>query len=108
MSSPRKPIFSALEDDPDLREPINEFVISLAEQIDLLQDLHASGDFARLGEVCSELAASADRLGYPLLATVARVALDACNENKAETSEDALVEMTGLSQRIRQAHRGAA
>lgn len=91
-----------------MQEPINEFVIGLAERIDLLQDLHSSGDFTRLGELCGETAETAERLGYPLMASVARVAREASKENKADASEEALVEMTELSQRIRQAHRGAA
>lgn len=107
-SSPRKPIYSVHEDDPELQEPINDFVIGLAERIDLLQDLHSTGEFVRLGELCEETAVEADRLGYPLMATVARVAAEACKENKADASEEALVELTELGQRIRQAHRGAA
>lgn len=107
MSSPRKPIYSVHEEDADLQEAINDFVIALAERIDLLQDLHSTGDFDRLGELCREMAGDADRLGYPLMASVARVAVEACLENKADASEEALVEMTELTQRIRQAHRGA-
>lgn len=108
MSSPRKPIYSVLEEDPELQEPINDFVIGLAERIDGLQDLHSSGDFDRLGAGCLLMADEAERLGYPLMASVARVAAVACKENKADASEEALVEITELSQRIRQAHRGAA
>ena len=108
MSSSSKPIYSQLEDDPELQDAINEFVVGLAERIDLLQDLHSAANFDWLGELCGETADDAERFGYPLLASVARVAVDACLENKAEASEEALVEMTELTQRIRQAHRGAA
>jgi hypothetical protein len=104
----RKPIYSVHEDKPELQEPINEFVIGLAERIDGLQDLHSLADFDRLGEQCRELAAEAERLGYPVLASVASSALEACRDRKGEVSEEALVEMTDLAQRIRQAHRGAA
>ncbi len=108
MRSPRKPIFSQLEDVPDQQDAINDFVIALAERIDLLQDLHSAGDFARLGELCGEMADEAARLGYPIIASVARIAAGACLESKAEASEEALVEMTELTQRVRLAHRGAA
>ncbi len=108
MSPSTKPIYSQLEDDADLQDAINEFVIGLAERIDLLQDLHSAANFDRLGELCSETADDAERFGYPLLASVARVAVDACLESKAEASEEALLEMTELAQRIRDAHRGAA
>ncbi len=108
MPSPRKPIYSIHEDDLDLQDAVNEFVVSLAERIDLLQDVHSAGDFDRLSELCDKMGTDAERLGYPLLASVSRVAVDASLENKAEASEEALVEMTELTQRIRQAHRGSA
>jgi hypothetical protein len=108
MPSRPKPIYSVYEEEVDLQEPINDFVVALAERIDGLQDLHSSGDFTRLGEQCGELAEEALRLGYPMLASVARVAVEACRENKPETGEAVLMEMTELIQRIRQAHRGAA
>ena len=104
----RKPIYSVHEDDPELQEPIDEFVIALAERIDGMQDLHSLADFTRLSELCQELADDSERLGYPTLAAVARTALEACTDRKASASEEALLEMTDLCQRIRQAHRGAA
>jgi hypothetical protein len=108
MADRPKPIYSIHEEDPELQESINDFVLSLAERIDGLQDLHSSGDLTHLGEQCGNLADDAQRLGYPLFASIAGVAAAACLESKAEASEDALVEMTELIQRIRQAHRGAA
>ena len=106
--SRRKPIYSVHEEDPDLQEPIHEFVVGLAERIDGLQDLHSLDDFARLAELCALLSDEAQRLGYPILATVARSAAEAAGESKRESSEQALVEITEITQRIRQAHRGAA
>jgi hypothetical protein len=108
MSSRRNPIYSAYEDQLELQEAINEFVVALAERIDLLQDLHSSADFSRLGDQCVAMALDAERLGYPLMAGVARDAADACKEGKVDASEQALVEMTEIAQRIRLAHRGAA
>jgi hypothetical protein len=108
MSQHRKPIYSVHEEDPELQEPINDFVIGLAERIDGLQDLHSLADFSRLAELCVDLELEAVRLGYPLLGSVAGVAGDACREGKAEACEQALLEMNELTQRIRQAHRGAA
>ncbi len=49
MSSSSKAIYSQLEDDPELQDAINEFVVGLAERIDLLQDLHSAANFDRLG-----------------------------------------------------------
>lgn len=108
MAQPRKPIYSVHEELPELAEAIDDFVIGLAERVDGLQDLHSLGDFPRLGERCGELALEADRLGYPELAQVARGTVAACRDLKADASEDALRQMTDLTQRIRQAHRGAA
>jgi hypothetical protein len=107
MSS-RKPIYSVHEEDLELQESIHDFVVGLAERVDGLQDLHSLADFDRLAELCQELERDAARLGYPLLASVAASAAGACLEGKAEVSEGALREMTELTQRIRQAHRGAA
>ena len=108
MPSDRKPIYSFHEDEPELQEAINGFVIALAERLDTLQDLHSIGDLAHLGESCRELANEAERLGYPLLASVARATVEACQDGKAAASEEGLIEMTELTQRVRQAHRGAA
>ena len=108
MPSRRKPIYSIHEDDLEIQDEVNSFVIGLAERVDLLQDLHSVGDLEQLAERCSGIGDEAERLGYPLLAAVARAAFEACLEGKASTCQDTLLEITELTQRIRQAHRGAA
>jgi hypothetical protein len=108
MAPQRKPIYSTREEDPELEDAISYFAVSLAERVDELQDLHSTADFDKLAELAGAMADEGDRLGYPLLASVARVVVDASRECKAEASEEALIEITRITQRIRQAHRGAA
>ncbi len=108
MPHRRKPIYSVHEEDLELQESIHDFVVGLAERIDGLQDLHSLDDFARLADLCGVLSDESQRLGYPVLATVARSAAEAAGECKRESCEQALVEITEITQRIRQAHRGAA
>jgi hypothetical protein len=108
MAPERKPIYSMHEEDPELEDAINQFVVSLAERVDDLQDHHSTAEFVRLAELALAMAEEADRLGYPLLGSVAKVVVEASRESKAEASEEALIEITGITQRIRQAHRGAA
>jgi len=108
MSSSEKPIYSIHEDDLELQEEVNAFVVGLAERVDLLQDLHSAGDLEQLAERCGGVGEEADRLGYPLLASASRAVMDACLEEKANACQDALLEITELTQRIRRAHRGAA
>ena len=108
MPSRRKPIYSIHENDLEIQDQVNGFVIGLAERVDLLQDLHSVGDLEQLAERCKGIGDEAERLGYPLLAAVARAAFEVCLEGKASTCQDTLLEITELTQRIRQAHRGAA
>lgn len=108
MPSNIKPIYSMHEEDLEIQEEVNAFVVGLAERVDLLQDLHSLSDLGQLGELCGGIGDEAERLGYPLLAAVARAAAEACLEGKANACQDSLLEITELTQRIRQAHRGAA
>lgn len=108
MAPAGKPIYSILEDEVELHEEVSDFVLALAERVDLLQDLHAMTDFGQLGDLCGEMGDDAERLGYPLLASISRATASACRDSQAEASQEALIEMTALAQRIRQAHRGAA
>lgn len=103
-----KPIYSILEDEVELHEAVSDFVLALAERVDRLQDLHSTADFGQLAEQCGEIGDDAEQLGYPLLASLSRAAASVCRESNAPASEEALIELTALAQRIRQAHRGAA
>jgi len=105
---PRKPIYSTFEDDPELRDAISDFVIRMAEVVDLLQDLHSAGDFAALALRSREQSEQATHYGYPEFAEVARVVAHAADEEKAEPAEEGLHRLAEIAQRIRLAHRGSA
>ncbi|MCH7867683.1 MAG: hypothetical protein IH881_08280 [Myxococcales bacterium] len=102
------PIFSTLEDDLALGDAIDSFVISLAEEVDRLQDADLDEDLALLCELATKLRQRADELGYTPLAVVATVVADACRDDKLEDAQAAMVELTDISGRIRLGHRGAA
>lgn len=103
-----KPIYSSHEDDPELRDPINDFVIGLAERVDLLQDAEATNNLTELGRLCAELSAISQRLGYDPLVEAARRVDGAARDNKREDARLALENLTDVSHRIRLGHRGAA
>ena len=105
---PRKPIYSTEEDDPELRDAISDFVVGLAEAVDLLQDLHSVGDFAALVRGCREHAEKAAAYGYPSFAEIASEVAKAAAEEKADAAEEGLRELAGVTYQIRLAHRGAA
>lgn len=102
------PIFSTREDDLALGDAIDSFVISLAEEVDRLQDADLDDDLALLGELATKLGKRADELGYAPLAAVTTVVADACRDEKLEDAQAAMVELTDVSGRIRRGHRGAA
>jgi len=108
MDDKPKPIYSNREDEPELREPINEFVIGLSETVDSLQDAEAAADFSALGALCSDLCDHSERLGYAPLAQVSREASEACRDGKPEIARKALESLTEIARRIRLGHRGAA
>ncbi|MBY0398914.1 hypothetical protein K2X89_01370 [Myxococcota bacterium] len=108
MSERKPPIRSTQEDVPDLVQAIDRFVIGLAERIDAIQDAELQAGFAELGRLAGSLAADADRLGYPGLALVARNAVSASTDGKRDAVQDAVFELTEITQRVRQGHRGAA
>lgn len=101
------PIYSTLEEVPDHRDAIDEFVIGLAERVDVLQDVECEHDLGRLGGLSRELADLSRSLGYPPLADAAEKVCRACEEDKPDEAEQALVEVTALSQQVRLGHRGA-
>jgi hypothetical protein len=106
--TPQKPIYSTHEDDATLRSAISDFVVTLAESVDLLQDLHSAGDFAALARRCREHAESATEFGYPAFADLAREVASAADREKAEPAEDGLRALADVARRVRLAHRGAA
>lgn len=107
MSKRHTPIFSSREDDPDLREALDEFTISLAERVDVLQDAELAADLDGLGPLCASLAGEAERLGFAPLADAANRVACACSEDKADAAQEALIELTDVARRVRLGHRGA-
>ena len=108
MPERANPIHSELEDDAELREEIDQFVIGLAETVDTLQDAHGDADLSAVAQRCTLLRETATRLGFGPLADVAHQVSHACEDGKPEDAESALVDLTDLARRVRLGHRGAA
>ena len=104
----RRPTYSTLSNSPDLEESIHEFVVSLAEQVDMLQDDETSSDFEALEERASVLSTLADSMGYPEFARAALKVSAACSEEFTDTVQKGLLELTDLARSIRLGHRGAS
>jgi hypothetical protein len=103
-----QPIYSTREDDSSIQEAVEKFVITLAEQVDTLQDADLEGDLDLLGDLAGKLAERAEDLGYAPMSTIARAVASACRDQKAEDAVAAMVELTSVSCRIRKGHRGSA
>ena len=108
MDEPLRPLYSTRADDPEAAAPIEAFVIGLAERIDALQDAEGRGDYAQIARAVARLATDAHAAGYEALAAVARDLAEAATQEKSEEAHGRLVELTGLSIRVRMGHRGAA
>ncbi len=108
MDSTHEPIYSSREDDPKAETEICEFIVGLAEKVDRLQDLEVAGDLAGLEKQTQKLAKRARDLGYPMLAEIAFLLMEVARENKPESAQQALVELTEVAQRVRRGYRGAA
>jgi HPt (histidine-containing phosphotransfer) domain-containing protein len=102
------PIYSTREDDPTALEAVDQFVVTLAEQVDALQDADLEGELESLAKLAGKLAERAQNLGYAPLAEIATAVADACRAEKLEDAQAAMVELTQVSCRIRRGHRGAA
>ena len=107
MDKRQAPIFSSREDDPELREALDAFIVALAERVDSLQDAESGEDWDALAPQINTRAEEALDLGFAPLAAVAREVHRACVEHKAEAVQAGLVELTEISRRIRLGHRGA-
>lgn len=107
MASGVGPIHSRLTDDPAHTEAVDAFVLALAHRVDDLQDLEARGDFKALAEQARALGEEAGRTGYPALEDSAEQVRGAAQEESAELTRKALVELTDVARRVRQGHRGS-
>jgi hypothetical protein len=104
----RRPVYSILSDCSELEEGIHDFVVGLAEQVDLLQDDEHGSDYEALEERASLLAGQADRMGYPELSRATLKVVEACSEELKDAVQKGLFEVTELARCIRMGHRGAA
>ena len=104
----RRPTYSTLSNSPDLEESIHEFVVSLAEQVEMLQDDEMNSDFEALEERALVLSTLADSMGYPEFARSALKVSEACSEELKSTIQKGLIELTELARSIRLGHRGAS
>jgi hypothetical protein len=102
------PIRSTQEDIPELAEDIDRFVIQLGERLDEIQDAELAGCVGEVSSLARQLAGDALRLGYPLMAQVAKSVGAAADDEKAEAVQEGVFELTDLVQRVRRGHRGAA
>jgi len=103
-----KPIFSTRCDDPGASEALDQFVIALAERIDVIQDAEAAGDFTQLSALAGSLATDAEATGYGALATAAHALEAACFSGDPKLARESTIDITEITQRIRLGHKGAA
>jgi hypothetical protein len=102
------PIHSEREDDPELLEAIDAFVVGLGEWIDSLQDAQAAGDLWAASESARDQVVKAVRVGYPVLAAGAEKVAAAAQAGESEATRKAIGDLIELVQRIRLGHRSAA
>lgn len=108
LQPPTVPLVSTLADQPDLEEPIDEFVVGLGERVDSLQDAEAEGDLEGLAKRAFDLAERAQALGYGPMADAATDLVAGCETRSADALHKAVEEITEISKRIRRGHRTAA
>jgi HPt (histidine-containing phosphotransfer) domain-containing protein len=108
MFERKSPIRSTQEDVRELAEDIDRFVIGLAERIDTIQDAELAGHHGELANHARSLSQEAERVGYPVLAQIAKAAMLAAIDGKTEGVRESVTELTELAQRVRLGHRGAA
>ena len=108
MFEHKPPIRSTQEDVAELAEDLDRFVIALAERVDAIQDAELAASWPDVASLARTLANDAERLGYPGMALCARSVAMTAEDAKTDELQDAIVDLTDLSQRIRRGHRGAA
>ena len=105
---PSPPIYSRHDDDPELRDAIETFIIGLGEWIDSLQDLYSEANWKTLATRSRDLSREAEGAGYPLMVEVCTATALAADASDAEASHKQLEQLTEIIQRIRRGSRGAA
>jgi hypothetical protein len=102
-----KRIYSTLDGEPELEQSIEDFVVTLAERVDRLQDAQLLGDLTGLYEQSGELRDTAQQLGYPALTEAAASLAGACHAGDSEGAFELLVALTEIARSVRRGHRGA-
>jgi hypothetical protein len=102
-----KRIYSTLDGEPELEQSIEDFVVTLAERVDQLQDAQLVGDLTSLHKQSSDLHDEAAQLGYPVLAEAATALSEACTGADREGALERLVALTEIARSVRRGHRGA-
>ena len=102
-----KRIYSTLDGEPELEQSIEDFVVTLAERVDKLQDAQLLGDVTSLHQQADELRDQAQQLGYPSLVESAGSLADACRTGDRDDVLEHLVALTEIARSVRRGHRGA-
>jgi hypothetical protein len=102
-----KRIYSTFDGEPELEQSIEDFVVTLAERVDRLQDAQLLGDLIGLHAQTGELRDEAQQLGYPALAEAAAALAEACHVGDRKDALERLVALTEISGSVRRGHRGA-
>ncbi len=100
-------IYSSRADDPALAERIDEFVVSLAERVDQLQDAEFKGDLEALESLANKLGSDAEELGFGPLAGTALAVAGCCASGESEEIREVLMDLTEIYKRIRAGYRGS-
>lgn len=103
-----RPIYPTRVLDPDLQERIDDFVVSLGERVDALQDAEVEGDRERLRDLVLAFANEALELGYEPLAEAAQEVAAACEGPGPETVRKSVEDLTEIAYRVRRGHRSFA
>jgi hypothetical protein len=103
----RKPILSSRADDPEVSEQIEDFLVTLAERVDDLQDAEYKGDLEVLAQQAGKLGTAANLLGFDLLAASASELKRCCESDGVEQVRETLIDLTEISKRVRMGHRGS-
>jgi hypothetical protein len=108
MHGDAKPIRSLHEDDADLEDALDAFILGLGETLDDLQDAVMSQSWNQLVVLTEAVVANAQKLGYPALIEVLREIQIAAENDDSEGARKSVGELTELAQLVRRGHHTAA
>ncbi len=86
-------------DDPEFREIVEEFVLSLPDQLLALRDACEAGDFEQLTRLAHRLKGSSGMAGFPDLMTAAKQVEDRARTKHGDGAATALETLCGLCAR---------